>query len=181
MGKTPKPVIHHRDHEHGGADVVLIEWDDCEDEPTGGGTGVNNATISATWTFTSPASGGPGQVGGTFTEGTTPGYWNTGTGASTMITYLTAGSWQINVSGTVNHTVGDSVDVAVNFAQSFGGGTAGVEIFRHVMNAGDSLPLSYSTTIDLADGTTVALPVTHWYGTGSRSTTITGLMTFTEL
>jgi hypothetical protein len=33
----PRPIIHHRDHEHGGADPVRIQWEQTGE--TGGGTG----------------------------------------------------------------------------------------------------------------------------------------------
>jgi hypothetical protein len=51
--------------------------------------------------------------------------------------------------------------VVVNFAQSFGGTGTGTEIFRLNMSTGDTAPLNYTTTIDLADGLSVSLPVLY--------------------
>jgi hypothetical protein len=37
MTKRPKPMMHGRDHEHGGADPTLIHWEDVGTDGTGGG------------------------------------------------------------------------------------------------------------------------------------------------
>jgi hypothetical protein len=51
VSKTPKPILHRRDHEHGGADPVRIQWEQTGD--AGGGSLLTNAgvyTSSATTT-----------------------------------------------------------------------------------------------------------------------------------
>lgn len=37
MTKVSKPIIHRRDHEHGGTDPIRITWDSISDGPPGGG------------------------------------------------------------------------------------------------------------------------------------------------
>lgn len=187
MSKTLKPIVHHRDHEHGGADVVLIAWSDCETTPTPGYDGYYmDAVITADWTGGAAIEDPPVAVAGTFAHGpTTPGFWNVATGASGMNCVATSGSWQIHLASTVTHH-GSAVDVVVNFAQSFGGGAVGVEIFRLHMTDGQTAPLNYTATIDLAAGTAVALPVLHdnpgsIYVDVAWHSTVNGTMTFTEL
>jgi hypothetical protein len=44
MTRTAKPVVHRRDHEHGGADPVRITWEQTGE--TGGGTGIQFDVIN---------------------------------------------------------------------------------------------------------------------------------------
>jgi hypothetical protein len=46
MTKRPKPTVHGRDHEHGGADVTLIHWEDVGGE--GGGASAPQARYDLT-------------------------------------------------------------------------------------------------------------------------------------
>jgi hypothetical protein len=44
--KRPKPTVHGRDHEHGGADPTLIHWEDVGDEGGGTGSGIQFDVIN---------------------------------------------------------------------------------------------------------------------------------------
>jgi hypothetical protein len=53
VSKTPKPILHRRDHEHGGADPVRIQWEQTGD--AGGGSLLTNAGV---YTGSATTSGG---------------------------------------------------------------------------------------------------------------------------
>jgi hypothetical protein len=63
----PRPIIHHRDHEHGGADPVRIQW-----ESTGESGGGSILTNGGTYTGTATTSGGLHTFPWTHAGGNTP-------------------------------------------------------------------------------------------------------------
>ena len=160
-----RPILHRRDHEYGGADPVGIVW-----EIIPPATGVNDFTFDVTSTYT--AGGFP--ILGTFTEGTTPGYWSTTDGAGTFCHF--AGDWEAVLAGTVTHTSTTSQTVVKLLIP--GGGFD--VIFNVVMANTDTQPLSFTGTYTFALLDDLRLVLTHAVG-GTPSSTLTGTMTLTKV
>lgn len=169
-----KPVLHRRDHEHGGADTVRILW---TDEPGGGepGTGVNDALIHVTWTYLGSIFGFDTLIPDTLEDGTTPGFWHTTTGTA-MFCQLT-GYWQIDIDATVTHS-STTAPTIVRFVRT-GTSPATEDIFSENMADLDSSPLVFSGSYTFAVDDTVSLHVTHAVSSGTPESTMTGTMTFT--
>jgi len=179
VSKTLKPIIHHRDHERGGADVVLIAWEDCDTsspEPPPITGGWKNAVVNITWTSgTWPVTDPPSKLGGTFHDGTVPGVWTRGTGDSSFQTAY-HGTWLVAFSGTISRDPASvSTVTEVWFEHDFDTASQ-VALYNDTLNPGDSVPISYS--VILTDVLNVALPVKapHF---GTVTSTLAGTMTFT--
>jgi len=182
VSKTLKPIIHHRDHERGGADVVLIAWEDCSDdstEPPPITGGWKSVPVNITWT-TYDASSPAVTLAGTFHAGTVAGVWTVGTGASTMGLAGISGSWLVAFSGTISRPPsGTAAQTEVWFEHDFDTGSR-VAVYNDMLNPGDSIPIAYS--VILTNPFEVSLPVAiHHFvgGAADLTTTLDGTMTFT--
>lgn len=173
MTKPTRPILHARDHEHGGADVVGIQWEMAGEDGGGTGDGVNDATLDATWTYLGGIFGIDTTIAGTITDGTTLGFWSASGTGTDMFCGL-EGSWQIDITGTVTHSSTTAPTVV-----RYNSAGAATDIFSVDMADGDSHALSYTTTAFFAVDDHIRLTVTHVLGSGTPSSTLTGTIVFT--
>jgi hypothetical protein len=169
--KIPRPILHGRDHEHGGADPVGIVWENV----SGTVAGVNDAVIDVTWTYLGGIFGLDTTIPLTLADGTTVGWWHSG-GSGTYMGCGLEGAWQIDVNGTVTHASTTAPTVV-----RFGVNSVTTDIFSVNMADGASQPLSYSTSAAFSVDDQIALTVTHAIASGTPSSTLTGTMVFTLL
>jgi hypothetical protein len=169
-----RPIVHGRDHEHGGTDVVGIQWEMLGEDGGSTGDGVNDATIDATWTYLGGIFGLDTVIPGTLTDGTTTGFWSTNGTGTDMFCGL-EGTWQIDITGTVTHS-STTAPTSVRFNNNSGTVT---DIFDVNMANGDSHALSYTTTQFFAVDDHIWLTVTHVLASGTPSSTVTGTIVFT--